>query len=111
MNRTDDPESEVRSPRRFFARLRGLFSAGKGRPVAALILLWALSASLLSEAELSPAWSDSWPGKVADMVARPFKTGRQLLFDGYQRTFPRQPQSQPVTVVAIDEKSLAEIGQ
>ncbi len=107
----NDSENAVFSLRHLFSRLKALFSAGKGRPVAALILLWALSASLLSEAELSPAWSDSWPGKVADMVARPFKTGRQLLFDGYQRTFPRQPKSQPVTVVAIDEKSLAEIGQ
>ena len=107
----NDSGNAAFSLRHLFLRLKALFSAGKGRPVAALILLWALSASLLSEAELSPAWSDSWPGKVADMVARPFKTGRQLLFDGYQRTFPRQPKSQPVTVVAIDEKSLAEIGQ
>ena len=107
----NDSENAAFSLRHLFSRLKALFVAGKGRPVAVLILLWALSASLLSEAELSPAWSDSWPGKVADMVARPFKTGRQLLFDGYQRTFPRQPQSQPVTVVAIDEKSLAEIGQ
>lgn len=35
----------------------------------------------------------------------------RAFFDRLQRLFPRQALSQPVTIVAIDEKSLAEIGQ
>lgn len=38
-------------------------------------------------------------------------SARQWLFDRYQRLLPRQPQSQPVTIVAIDENSLKQVGQ
>ena len=48
----NDSENAAFSLRHLFSRLKALFVAGKGRPVAVLILLWALSASLLSEAEL-----------------------------------------------------------
>jgi CHASE2 domain-containing sensor protein/serine phosphatase RsbU (regulator of sigma subunit) len=41
----------------------------------------------------------------------PFKFARSALFDQYQRLFPRQPQSSPVVIVAIDEESLALLGQ
>ena len=89
-----------------FGRLKKIFLAGKGRPVAAGILLWMLFASLISEADLPAWWSGSLPGQAMEIAAHPFKAGRQFLFDGYQRTFPRQPESQPVTLVAIDEQSL-----
>jgi CHASE2 domain-containing sensor protein len=36
---------------------------------------------------------------------------RDLLFDGYQRLYPRQRKSAPAMVVAIDEQSLARYGQ
>ncbi|MGH8745606.1 MAG: CHASE2 domain-containing protein, partial [Burkholderiales bacterium] len=36
---------------------------------------------------------------------------RDLLFDGYQRLYPRERKSAPAIVVAIDEPSLAEYGQ
>ncbi|MFZ1908852.1 MAG: CHASE2 domain-containing protein [Burkholderiales bacterium] len=36
---------------------------------------------------------------------------RELLFDGYQRLYPRERKSAPAIVVAIDEKSLARYGQ
>ncbi len=36
---------------------------------------------------------------------------RDLLFDGYQRLYPRERRSAPAIIVAIDEKSLATYGQ
>lgn len=36
---------------------------------------------------------------------------RNFLFDSYQQLIPRQRQSAPVTIVAIDEESLAALGQ
>jgi len=39
------------------------------------------------------------------------ETLRNGLFDGYQRVLPRQRESAPATVVAIDEDSLAQYGQ
>ena len=41
----------------------------------------------------------------------PWSSAQQALFDYYQRVFPREPQSQPVVIVAIDEDSLKKIGQ
>ena len=93
------------------ARVRAIFAAGKGRPAAAAILLWMAFASVVSEIEFSESWRESLPGRAIDVVAKPFASGRQFLFDGYQRTFSRRPASQPVTIVAIDEASLKTIGQ
>ena len=38
-------------------------------------------------------------------------TLREAAFDGYQRAFPRERKSAPVTIVAIDERTLAQHGQ
>ncbi len=46
-----------------------------------------------------------------DALPDSFKTARQLLFDQYQRHFPRIPAAQPVTIVEIDEETLASVGQ
>ncbi len=91
--------------------LKRLLASGHGRPVAIGILLWTLLVNVLTE--LPPTWPDlPWPAdKVVDAVGSPFITGRNLLFDGYQKEHTRKPQSQPVTIVAIDEKSLQELGQ
>lgn len=78
--------------KRLFARLSQVWRAGKGRP-AALVLLGALSILL------------NFPDQ------QPFKSVRLALFDQYQTLLPRQPQSQPVVIVAIDESSLAAQGQ
>ena len=102
---------DARQLKAWVARIKQLFSAGKGRPAAAAILLWLLGTNFYSELRLLPTWNDSIPGSALRIAAKPFNTGRQILFDEYQRTFPRQPQSQPVTIVAIDEKSLKQIGQ
>ncbi len=73
------------------------------------ILLVLGSFNLLSNqiAPKNPTWVDT----VQGMATGTYKTARRLLFDQYQVTFPRVPLSQPVTIVAIDEPSLAAIGQ
>ncbi|MBN3761951.1 CHASE2 domain-containing protein [Burkholderia sp. Ac-20365] len=87
-----------------------LMRAGQGRPVALAVLLGLSLANLYSE------WPGSMPrpplfDKLDDFLPDSFGTARQLLFDHYQRRFPRVPASQPVTIVAIDDKTLAAVGQ
>lgn len=86
--------------------VRYLFQYGRGRPVALVILLWTTSISVFSELSL-----EEDAAELTSNVTAAFSKARQFLFDGYQRYHPRTPQSQPVTIVAIDEKSLAELGQ
>jgi adenylate cyclase len=89
--------------------LKRLFAASRGRPMALGILLVLGSFNLLSNqlAPEKPTWVDTMQG----MATGTYKTARRLLFDQYQVTFPRKPLSQPVTIVAIDEPSLAAMGQ
>ncbi len=84
-------------------------TAHKGRPLALVILLWLSLNSLVSEWPLvnKPAFV----GVLEQFSGSTFQTGQRLLFDGYQRNSPRIPESQPVTIVAIDEPSLAQVGQ
>ncbi|WP_109479939.1 CHASE2 domain-containing protein [Paraburkholderia sp. C35] len=90
--------------------LTWLRKAGQGRPIALAVLLALSLLNLCSE----------WPGNIPrpplldrldDVLPDSFGTARQLLFDHYQRRFPRMPASQPVTIVAIDDRTLAELGQ
>jgi adenylate cyclase len=48
---------------------------------------------------------------VIALQLAPLRSVREILFDGYQRLFPRARESTPAIVVAIDEKSLASYGQ
>ncbi len=96
--------------KRLLAFIRTLLRARKGRPMA-LVVLFSLSVlNLCSE----------WPNDIArpafvtaldKIVPNSFGSARQVLFDHYQRSFPRKPTAQPVTIVAIDEKTLAAFGQ
>ena len=92
----------------FFQRL---FLRGHGRPVALFILVWLLSVNVISEFD----WGVYQPPRllhwIGDILGSPFKVGRDALFDGYQKLHPRLPQSAPVTIVAIDETSLKQLGQ
>lgn len=95
---------------RLVRRVVAIFSE-QGRPLAALVLLWSCLVLLLSD---WPPWWPSLPKPVASVVQAlggSFTSGRHFLFDRYQRESPRQPQAQPVTIVAIDEQSLAQLGQ
>lgn len=83
----------------------------QGRPLAAIVLLWSSLMLLLSD---WPVWWPNLPrpaAAVAESFTSSFASGRHFMFDRYQRESPRKPQSQPVTIVAIDEKSLARLGQ
>ena len=86
--------------------LRRAFLYGRGRPIAMLILLWTTTLSVVSELPTDPTVEE-----LSGDITRPFRSARQFLFDSYQKYYPRQPLSQPVTIVAVDETSLARIGQ
>lgn len=73
-------------------RLSQLWTMGRGRPAAAAILV------VFSILQLSPPW-----------LSR-FEPVRLALYDEYQKVFPRLRETGPATVVAIDEKSLKELG-
>jgi CHASE2 domain-containing sensor protein len=91
--------------------LKQILITGRGRPAALLVLLWSLTMNMLTE--LPPSWPSlqkPW-SLVTTYFGSPFTAGRNLLFDGYQRKHPREPKSQAVTIVAIDEKSLQTYGQ
>ena len=89
--------------------VRSAITAHKGRPLALIILLWLSLGSVVSEWPL--AHKPAAVGTIEQFAGGPFQTGQRLLFDGYQRKSPRIPESQPVTIVAIDEPSLAQVGQ
>ncbi len=92
------------------AFLRRMMRARKGRPWALAVLVTLLFINLCSE----------WPGDVVrpafldtldNVLPDTFGSARQLLFDHYQRRFPRVPAAQPVTIVEIDDKTLEAFGQ
>lgn len=89
--------------------LRTGITAHKGRPLALIILLWLSLGSLVSEWPMTQ--KPSLIAALEQFAGGPFQTGQRILFDGYQRKSPRIPESQPVTIVAIDEASLAQVGQ
>jgi adenylate cyclase len=86
--------------------LQRAFLYGSGRPVALLILLWTTSLCVMSERPAGDSLAE-----LSSSVTGPFTIARQFLFDKYQKYYPREPQWQPVTIVAVDETSLARIGQ
>ncbi|WP_323048267.1 CHASE2 domain-containing protein [Paraburkholderia sp.] len=92
------------------ARIRRLLKKVQGRPMALVVLFGLSLLNLCSE----------WPSDIArpayvnalnEALPDYFQTARQLLFDQYQRRFPRIPTAQPVTIVEIDEETLATVGQ
>lgn len=92
--------------------LRRLLIGGRGRPMAALLLALLLLLQLASQ--LPSSWLQQVPPQLAAGLAiagAPLAEGRDWLFDSFQKLLPRQALSQPVTIVAIDEKSLRQVGQ
>ncbi|MBV8603858.1 MAG: CHASE2 domain-containing protein [Pelomonas sp.] len=92
--------------------LRRLLGGARGRPVALGVLL--LCVALQLWLALPQRWRAALPTPLAaslHALARPHELARLALFDAYQARAPRRPASQPVTIVAIDEKSLAALGQ
>ncbi|MFM0063966.1 CHASE2 domain-containing protein [Paraburkholderia aspalathi] len=92
------------------ARIRNLLRVAQGRPVALAVLFGLSLLNLCSEwpSDIArPAFVDTLDETLPDS----FKTARQILFDQYQRHYPRVPTAQPVTIVEIDEETLATVGQ
>ncbi|CAD6545661.1 hypothetical protein LMG28140_04203 [Paraburkholderia metrosideri] len=82
----------------------------QGRPMA-LIMLFGLSLLNLSSEWPSNLTRPAFVTTLDETLPDSFKTARQLLFDQYQRHYPRIPTAQPVTIVEIDEETLATVGQ
>jgi adenylate cyclase len=95
---------------RALARVKPLLKAAQGRPVA-LAVLFALSLLNLSSEWPSNLARPAFVTMLDETLPDSFKSARQLLFDQYQRHHPRVPTAQPVTIVEIDEETLASVGQ
>jgi CHASE2 domain-containing sensor protein len=91
-------------------RIRKLLRAVQGRPVA-LVVLFGLSLLNLTSEWPSDIPRPAFVDTLDDALPDSFKTARQVLFDQYQRHYPRIPATQPVTIVEIDEQTLASVGQ
>src|SRR4051794_33911182 len=91
-------------------RIRKLLKAVQGRPVA-LVVLFGLSLLNLTSEWPSDIPRPTFVDTLDDALPDSFKTARQVLFDQYQRHYPRIPATQPVTIVEIDEQTLASVGQ
>ncbi|MEQ6290294.1 CHASE2 domain-containing protein [Vogesella sp. GCM10023246] len=92
--------------------LRRWLIGSRGQPVAALLLVTLLLLQLGTDLPVS--WQQRLPAPLLQAIAvlgSPLSAARGWLFDSYQTLLPRQPHSQPVTIVAIDEKSLKLLGQ
>jgi len=91
--------------------LQRVFFIGRGRPAALVILACLLLINVLSEIDWPATQAPPVLQQTGEVFGGPFRAGRQVLFDGYQKLHPRIPVSAPVTIVAIDEASLKQIGQ
>ncbi len=90
--------------------MRGIVKARKGRPWAFAVLFALILVDLCSEWPANLPHS-SFVETINDVLPDTFGSARQLLFDHYQRRFPRAPAAQPVTIVEIDDPTLHAIGQ
>ena len=89
----------------------GVFLYQRGRVAALVLLLFFAALVGLGELPARTFADGGAPAQVAQTLSAPVSAIRQLLFDVYQRTFPRVRLEQKVEVVGIDEKSLKLEGQ
>ncbi|TXS89555.1 CHASE2 domain-containing protein [Parahaliea maris] len=90
---------------------RTLLSTARGRPLSATALVLFLLLSLCSEWPASLPAQPGWLRTVGESLGSPLRSLQLYQFDHYQRMTPRQARGRPVTIVAIDEKSLKSHGQ
>ncbi|MEH6443660.1 MAG: CHASE2 domain-containing protein [Oceanospirillaceae bacterium] len=98
---------------RSHATLLGRFlTVTQGRKIASIVLMLIIFIEVLATLPKAPELY--FAQVVIDMaktIRAPVVSARQALFDSYQRIHPRIPQSQPLTVIAIDERSIRQVGQ
>ena len=96
-------------------RWAGLFGTvflyQRGRVLAVTFLLFFAAIAALGEVPTQTLVLSGLTGRFVHALTAPVVGIRQLMFDGYQRVFPRVRQAQKVAVVVIDEKSLKLEGQ
>ena len=92
----------------FFRRVLAI--AG-GRPFAGVLLVLSVVMTFLGEYRVQNTPQQTWLASASHAAGEPGRALRDWTFQTYQRVQPRVRQSQPVTIVAIDEKSLSEVGQ
>ena len=92
MNTDPDDTRGIDTDERFAFQFARALSWRQGRPAALVLLLLLVLAQI-------------W---LMDAIWRPV---RNMVFDTYQRTYPRQVDRFPVALVDIDEASLKELGQ
>lgn len=97
--------------KRLRAGLYFVFQFQRGRPIALALLILLLNAAWLSEGRTAADLRRLHDSPILAAMAAPFSALRQMLFDGYLRTFPRERLAQPVSVIEIDESSLRRLGQ
>lgn len=91
--------------------VRALLSTARGRPLSAVALLLFLLLSLCSEWPASLPGQPGWLRALGDNLGSPLRSLQLYQFDHYQRLAPREARGRPVTIIAIDEKSLKSHGQ
>ncbi|MCY7308443.1 MAG: CHASE2 domain-containing protein [Rhodoferax sp.] len=83
----------------------------RGRVAASAFLLFFAALVGFAETITEAGQANSARPEWTRVLAVPAASVRQLLFDAYQRAFPRVRQEQKVAIVGIDEKSLKAVGQ
>lgn len=96
---------------KFPRQLKRILGAAKGRPVASVMLVFMLVVNFIIEPSAETSKAPPLVKEVVNFLGKPFSGGRILLFDGYQSLAPQVARFHPVTIVAIDEKSLKGAGQ
>jgi HD-GYP domain-containing protein (c-di-GMP phosphodiesterase class II)/CHASE2 domain-containing sensor protein len=89
-----------------------LSTVAQGRKIASLVLFLIIIIEALAIIPKAPElYFAQTIIDAVKQIRQPVVSARQALFDAYQKVYPRIPISQPLTVIAIDEKSIHQVGQ
>ncbi|MGB1236927.1 MAG: CHASE2 domain-containing protein [Pseudomonadales bacterium] len=100
-----------KQPRDNLTLLGRFFTVAQGRKIASTVLVCIVLIELLATLSGSSFKLLNQISEVADGLRQPVVSAQRALFDSYQKLSPREPSSQPLTVIAIDEKSIRALGQ
>ncbi len=96
---------------RWVALFGRVFLYQRGRAVALAFLVLCAGLVAMGDNRVRAGARGDAQSLAAMALSAPASAVRQLLFDLYQRSFPRVRQEQKVAIVEIDEKSLKLVGQ